>query len=98
MPVSIEPATRDRSGPTNPAPAVNVDAMAGIEGGVDGVEDRLHLLGVFGDAYVRDWKPPVFNRSPRFIGDLREKLVIRAQFAFFGEIDEKRDPCGEKAP
>ena len=86
-----EMAADDGTGPTDSAPAVNIDAMAGFEPMVDPIKYGLHVLWVTGDAHVPDGHPLVVHLQVAGSGPLLQVIGIGDQFTFGGQVSYSFD-------
>ena len=77
-PAAHEPAPDRGRGPADSAPAVQVDGLAAVQSGVDGVENAGHLSRAGRDRDVDDRMPLMHDVCAEAGGFHRRDLGIRA--------------------
>jgi hypothetical protein len=86
--VADKPATDDRASPSPPSPAMDIDELIFIKGGVNPVEDLGHEFRG-GDIEIPDG-PPMAGDGKGAIGHpLQFRLIIRKKQAVMIPIDDE---------
>ena len=87
-----QPAADHRSGSAHSTPAVDVDGLSAVEGGVDGVEDRSHIRGSVRHVHIGNRPPFVANGDAPVPSILVRKIDVGVQaFLRLRQIDEVVD-------
>ena len=74
-----QPAADHRSGSTHSTPAVDVNGLSAVEGGVDGVEDRSHIPGSVRHVHIGNRPPFVADGDAPVPSFLVRKLDVGVQ-------------------